>query len=288
MTIVLGTPGVDGVAPVVDALGGWQSDDAVFQLHPGDLGWFYRFGADATAAAIRTWSRNGRILAIGLLDGADLLRLTIAPEAQTDGELADQIVADLDHPAQGVLGAGDASVELPTGLLVRDVFSAAGWSIGELWAPLQRDLGAPVEAHALRIQTVTPALVSARVALQRASFERSTMTADGWRDMAVGPPFDDARDLVGFDAAGNAVAAITVWSAGPGRPGLVEPMGVHSDHRGRGYGTAITLAGAAALRDLGSSSAVVCTESSRVGAIATYKAAGFEPLPERTDLTRSS
>ena len=51
------------------------------RLHPGDLGWFWRFGAEATAAAVRTWSRDGRILAVGLLDGPGLLRLTIAPDA---------------------------------------------------------------------------------------------------------------------------------------------------------------------------------------------------------------
>ena len=39
-------------------------------------------------------------------------------------------------------------------------------------------------------------------------------------------------------------------------------------------------AAAAALRDLGSSSALVCTPAFNVGAVATYRAAGFQPLPE--------
>ena len=82
------------------------------------------------------------------------------------------------------------------------------------------------------------------------------------------------------------MAAVTVWSAGPGRPGLVEPMGVHHDHRGKGFGTAITVAAAAALRELGSSSALVCTPSSNVGAVATYRAAGFDQLPEVHDQRR--
>ena len=63
-------------------------------------------------------------------------------------------------------------------------------------------------------------------------------------------------------------------------------MGVHRDHRVRGFGTAITIAGAAALRELGSSSALVCTPSSNVGAVATYRAAGFEALPEVYDQRR--
>jgi ribosomal protein S18 acetylase RimI-like enzyme len=93
---------------------------------------------------------------------------------------------------------------------------------------------------------------------------------------------------VAQDDQDNAVAAATVWSAGPGRPGLLEPVGVHRAHRGHGYGTAITVAAAAALRELGSSSAVVCTPSSNVGAVATYRSAGFQVLPDVPDLNRRS
>ena len=86
----------------------------------------------------------------------------------------------------------------------------------------------------------------------------------------------------------TAVAAVTVWSAGPGKPGLLEPMGVHRDHRGHGYGRAITVAAAAALQKLGSSSATVCTRVSNVGGVATYEAAGFTRLPERRDRYRDA
>jgi ribosomal protein S18 acetylase RimI-like enzyme len=58
-------------------------------------------------------------------------------------------------------------------------------------------------------------------------------------------------------------------------------VGVHREHRGHGYGTAVILAAAVALQDLGSSSATVCTPSSNVGAVATYESAGFQQLPER-------
>ena len=63
-------------------------------------------------------------------------------------------------------------------------------------------------------------------------------------------------------------------------------MGVHRDHRGHGLGRAVTLAGAAALRELGSSSADVCTMSANVGGIAAYESAGFVRLPERLDRKR--
>jgi hypothetical protein len=44
---------------------------------------------------------------------------------------------------------------------------------------------------------------------------------------------------------------------------------------------------AAALREFGSSSALVCT-SGGPGAVHTYTAAGFERLPERTDRYRDA
>ncbi|QLH19491.1 hypothetical protein [Streptomyces sp. Rer75] len=65
MTIVLNEPGVDGLTGVVDALRVWQDDRTPLQLHPGDLGWAWALGADRLAAAVRTWSVDGRIIAVG-------------------------------------------------------------------------------------------------------------------------------------------------------------------------------------------------------------------------------
>jgi ribosomal protein S18 acetylase RimI-like enzyme len=104
--------------------------------------------------------------------------------------------------------------------------------------------------------------------------------------MAAGIAYQQARCLVGYDDEGVAVAAATVWSAGPGRPGLLEPVGVHRDHRGRRHGRSITLAAAAALQELGASSAIVATPTSNTGAVATYISAGFAAAPAVTDFRR--
>ncbi|MGW1805242.1 N-acetyltransferase family protein [Streptomyces sp. NPDC002078] len=288
MTIVLGMPGVDGLSEAVGVLREWQYDGAPMQLHPGDLGWFWRFGAEATAAAVRTWRRDGRILAVGLLDGRDLVRLTTAPDAQRDEELAQRLVEDVTGPERGVLPAGRVYVEAPTGALVQDLLFEDGWDGDEPWTPLRRDLTAPVPDPGVRIAVVGPEQVHVRTAVHRAAFDRSTFTDERWHAMAAALPYADARCLVAYDDQGNAVAAVTVWSAGPGRPGLLEPMGVHREHRGHGYGRAVCVAAAAALRELGSSSAVVCTPSANAGAVATYKSAGFQLLPERRDRRRDA
>jgi ribosomal protein S18 acetylase RimI-like enzyme len=288
MAIVLGKPGLGGLSEAVGVLREWQYDGAPMQLHPGDLGWFWRFGAEATAAAVRTWSRDGETLAVGLLDDPKLLRLTIAPDAQRDEELAQQLVEDVTEPERGVLMEGTVRVEAPMGALVQDLLFEDGWNTDEPWTPLRRDLTEPVKDPGVRIEVIGPEQAHVRTAVQRASFDRSTFTDERWHAMAAGLPYADARCLVAYDDQGNAVAAVTVWSAGPGKPGLLEPMGVHREHRGHGYGKAITVAAAAALQELGSSGAIVCTPSSNVGAVATYESAGFRQLPEIRDQYRDA
>jgi GNAT superfamily N-acetyltransferase len=288
VSIVLSKPGVDGLSEAVRALREWQFDGAPVQLHPGDLGWYWRFGAEATAAAVRTWSRDGQILAVGLLDGPELLRLAIAPDAQHDQELAHQMVADVTQAERGVLPQGNVYIEARFGAVFQGLLLDDEWDAGEPWTPLSRDLTEPVEHCGVRIEVAGPERARVRAAVQRAAFDGSTFTEERWHAMAAGPPYTHGRCLVAYDDQGTAVAAVTVWSAGPGKPGLFEPMGVHREHRGHGYGTAITIAAAAALREMGSSSAIVCTPSSNVAAVATYKSAGLQQRPEVPDLHRSA
>ena len=288
MTIALRTPEVKDLNEVADVLGEWQYDGAPLQLHPGDLGWFWRFGAEATAAALRTWSRDGRILAVGLLDGPNLLRVTTAPDARQDEELAQRLVGDAAEPKRGVLIEGRVNIEAPMDALAQNRLSNAGWNADEPWTPLSRDLNEPVPDPGVRIEVIGPEQAHVRTAVQRAAFDGSTFTNERWHAMASGFLYADARCLVAYDDEDNAVAAVTVWSAGPGKPGLLEPMGVHREQRGHGHGRAITIAAAAALQELGSSSAIVCTPSSNVGAVATYASAGFQRLTEVRDKYRDA
>ena len=152
--------------------------------------------------------------------------------------------------------------------------------------PLERDLAEPVEDCGLEVRIVAPDELRDRVAVQRAAFDTSTFTEERWRAMASGHAYASALCLVAYDEGGVAVAATTVWSAGEGRPGLIEPLGVHRDHRGQGYGRVITLAAASALRERGSASALVATPQANVAAVATYASAGFAAREPITDLVR--
>ncbi|WP_034275118.1 GNAT family N-acetyltransferase [Actinospica robiniae] len=288
MAIVLNEPGLDGLTGAVEALRAWQEDLTPFQLHPGDLGWGWAAGAQKLAGDVRTWSADGRIVAVGYLDAPDLLRLTTAPDLRQDANLARCLAADLNDPARGVLPAGKVGVELPNGALVRGVLAEAGWNQSDPWTPLCRALAEPVEDRGLRIAVVGPETAGARTAVHRSAFGSPRFTEEVWHVVAAGPVYADARCLIGYDEQDDAVAAVTVWSAGPGKPGLLEPMGVHADHRGRGHGAAICVAAAATLQEMGASSALVCTPSANTAAVATYVAAGYEPLPQRWDLSRTA
>jgi len=288
MTVVLGRPRVDELNEAVDALREWQHDEAPLQLHPGDVGWFCRWGVEATAAAVRTWSQNGRIAAVGLLDGPDLLRLTVAPDVQRDEELARHLVQDITVPGRGVLPPGKVSLEAPNGVLVKDLLQESGWDLDEPWASLYWNLAKPVEDPGMRIEVIGPEQAQVWVDVFLAAWDGSTLTEERWHAMAGGSPFAESRFLVAYSDQDIPVASVGAWSAGPGRPGVLEPMGVHRDHRGHGYGRAITVAAAGALQELGSSSVIVITPHSYVGAIATYLSAGFQQLPDRRDVFRNA
>ena len=130
MAIQVSTPCVEELGDVVRALAAWQDDASPMQVHPGDLGWFWQFGAEATAAAVRIWTRDEKIIAIGLLDGPDVLRLTVAPDARQDETLAERMVSDV---TDRVFPTGRVAVEAPNGTLVQQRLTDAGWDLGESW-----------------------------------------------------------------------------------------------------------------------------------------------------------
>lgn len=288
MTTTLATPRPDDLPAVVATLATWQRDGLPVQLHPGDLGWAWQVGAAALAPRVRTWhDGGGRLAAVGFLDGDGLVRLGLDPERDDDEALASAVAADLADPGRGVLPDAAAAVEARLGAALHARLVTRGWVDDEPWTPLVLDLAAAAEApSSIRVEVVGPELVDVCVAVHTSGFERSRFTAQRWRTTAAGPAFADARCLLAHEEAGDAVATAIVWSAGAGRPGLIEPLSVSRDHRGRGHGRALTVAAAAHLRELGASSMIVATPSANVGAVATYRSAGMRELPQVRDLRR--
>ncbi|MGO2520054.1 MAG: GNAT family N-acetyltransferase [Microbacterium sp.] len=295
------TPAVSDLPQIIMELSGWQNDHGNIHLHPGDLGWHSLAGSATTAANLRVWSRDGKMIALGLLDEPDVLRMAMVPTVFDDEELARQITSDVSIPDSGVLDAGEAVIEARGARSLQRTLSEEGWIADELWTPFQQDLSRSIDKGqtdrtGLRVETVVGGGQAEEWLSVHWSAFRGTIFGDDdkrrrlqqWENMTLGAFADLSRSLIAFDPDDNAVAVTTVWSAGKDRPGLIEPMGVHRDHRGRGYGVAITVAAAGALKEMGSTSAVVAAETSNGGACATYEAAGFTPHKPVADLKRTA
>ena len=283
---MLVTPSVTSLPVIIEEMRTWAVDPDLAALHVGDLGWNQQFGASELAAALRVWQVDDRLAAVGLLDEPELLRLVVAPDRRHDEDFVRDLMADLTADDGRVLPSGEVALEARFAGPLQDRLLAQGWEYDEPWTPLVRDLSREVPESHLRIEDVDPDRLDDRLAVHHAAFGRSTFTAARWRAMTQGPAYAHARSLVGYDDQDAAVAMVTVWAGRSGGPGELEPMGVHRDHQGRGHGRAICLAAAAALQEMGCSHAFVSTRSSNVGAVATYRSAGYEEKPPVRDLRR--
>lgn len=283
---------------IADHLGAWQVDPWPGHLHPGDLGWHTLAGASHTAQDLRIWLHDGSPVAIGLLDDG-VLRMALDPSVTGDEGLAEQIARGLSDPGPPLFSDGDAVVEARGSDALRARLRGEGWQDDDAWTSFCCDLSEPLDFSqldrtGLRVEKVGLEAAEVWTGVHWSAFRGADGSDDArdrivrrWSAMMTGPLADHATSLLGYDSAGAPVAVATVWTAGRDRPGLIEPLGVHADHQGQGYGRAITVAAARALQDAGASSANVATENSRHGAIATYRSAGFRSLGSVADLRRA-
>lgn len=281
------------VADLVDELASWQHDGLPLQLHPGDVGWYAMRGLESTAQSLRVWADRESIYAIGLLDGPDLIRLALHPNYVHIQPLAEQIHADLISPAGQIFTSPSASIEARGATALGQVLQGNGWTPGEAWTPLRRSLDTPVYLPELTFRRVDASQARQWMEVHLKAFRAQDFSAadlaravQRWHTMASTPIYAQGQCLTAYDSDMTPLAVAAVWSAGSGRPGLLEPIAVHPASRGQGYGTAISLAAAAELRSMGASSALVCTPSDNTAAVATYLAAEFVADDESYDWHR--
>lgn len=228
-----------------------------------------------------------------------VLRMGMDPAVIDDQDVAAQIANDVDDSVSGLFDTGEALIEVRGARALRTQLQVTGWIEDEPWASLTLDLSGDGDTRRdkranLRVERVGVEVADRWTSVHWSAFKGTAF--DGpqrdlfirrWLTMMTGPLADRAHNLIGYDSEGIAVAVATVWTAGNGRPGLVEPLGVHREHHGRGYGAAMALAAAHALKRVGASSANVAAECSNPAAIATYLSAGFVSLGTVADLRRN-
>jgi ribosomal protein S18 acetylase RimI-like enzyme len=172
---------------------------------------------------------------------------------------------------------------------LRTVLSSRGWTVDtDAWTVLYRPLSAADAADddPLSRPLADDGDIADRVEVQRSAFEGSTFTVQRWHQMAAGPRYDTALDLLRRADDGTPVAAATGWSAGTGRCGILEPVAAHPDSAGHGHGRAVSRAVIAALARAGASGVAVHTPMSNTGAVRAYEACGLRQVELTTDLVR--
>lgn len=268
------------------ALDSWTPVTWAGQLHSGDLGWQLRFEDELVDGSLLVARDGAGVAAVGLVDGPGALRLAVDPRRLHDPHLA-AVLAD---GCEALLAAhdGEALVDAAPLAGVGAALADRGWRAdGDPWVALHRSLHGVGAERPPRVHPLAgEADVADRVAVQRAAFESSTFSVPRWRLMAAGPAYDRQLDLLARDEDGTPVAAGTAWSAGPGRCGLLEPVGTHRDHQRRGHGARLVGALCAALAAVGASSVAVGTPASNTGAVRAYTKAGFAPLGILTEMRR--
>lgn len=287
-TVELGGRELAGAA--IEALAAWAPRHAaVTSLHAGDVGWHLRLD-DADLADTIVVVRDGAdVVAVALLESAGL-RPTVRTDRLDDLGLADALGSLAVSLAESLPGR-EVFCDAHTESALRSWLAARGWELDpDPWAALFRPL---TPADATLGAGLAEALdsdddVRDRVDVQFNAFQHSTFTVHRWQQMAGGPAFRPELDLLRRDADGTPVAAATAWAAGPGQVGILEPVGTHRDHVGRGHGRAVTLATIGALARTGAGGVAVQTPLSNAAAVRAYESCGLRVIDHLHGLRYSS
>lgn len=267
------------VGDLLSELATWDAGDAYVRgLHVGDVSWFLRYPDEHLAGLVHGWWREGRLVAAAIVEDT-VARPRIAPDLLDDAAVAEELADFLES-----LPGDQIWSEAANGSRLRQTLALRGWTPDpDPWVALYALPSAGQTTPGVGRAGDDP---DARVAVQRAGFERSTFDRAAWERMAALPSYDAELDLVLRDSNGDAVAAGTAWLVGTATA-VVEPFAVHRDHRRRGHGTTLTRALVAACAARGATGVSVCTPQSNEGAVETYRSGGFHAVETLQDMVRS-
>jgi len=269
---------------LVTALGAWDADGLhVTGLHSGDLGWHLRSADEVVTGSLHGWWADGTMVAAALLEDDWGARPRIGPDQLRSFDVARAVREVVEG-----LTAEQIWSDAAPGTAWRHLLLQGGWGLDpDLWVALHRDAATPVGSlrRGLRVARAEQD-VEGRVHAQRHGFDGSTFDAPSWERMAAGPGYRPELDLVLHDDDGAACAVATAWLPQGGGTALLEPVAVHRDRRGEGFGRAVVDAAVEACLASGASGVSVSTPESNTGAVAAYLSAKFLRMQTLEGLTR--
>lgn len=271
-------------ATVLASLRAWEpSAGCGWQLQAGDLGWALRFEPEIRDEQIRVWwDRAGAPAAVILCDQPTSARCAVNPAYLHDSSLAEAVLDDLSHRLNRTDDGGPWIDPPPgPGALTRALLAAGYEPDPDIWLHLWRALPGPEpDPGPLTVREYRDGELGERVALQRAAFPGSSLTADRYRRLRAVPGFRPELDLVA-EYGGTLTAFCLAWLGPPGGTALLEPAGTHPRYRRRGHARAVLTEAFRRLADLGATGVAVVTPVSNRPAVALYRSVGMSAVAER-------
>jgi GNAT superfamily N-acetyltransferase len=255
--------------------------------HPGQLAWSvgYALPEDLDHGPVRLWYDGEEVAAYAWLEEPTWAELCVLP---THGHLVSELAAWLAETADGELATmiGDNETWLVDGLV------AAGWSLTREapWMTQHSlDLAAlpPVpEVDGYCFRATRPDEAADRAACHRGAWEGSKVSEAAYRRLMTLPPYHPELDWV-VEHDGAMIASALVWWDERTGSALVEPVGTHPGHQGRGLAGAVSVAALTAARDLGASHGLVIPRGDDDYPVPgrVYRSIGFRPGPRTVRMT---
>jgi ribosomal protein S18 acetylase RimI-like enzyme len=278
--------GAGDAGAVLAALRSWEPVAGCgWQLQAGDLGWALRFEPEIRDEQIRVWwDAAGEPAAVVLSDQPATARCAVNPAYLHDASLADAVLGDL--RGRLVAGGDGPWIDPPPGpgALTRALLSAGFEPDPDLWLHLwlplpAKDTGAPDTGGSVR--PYRDGELADRVALQRAAFAGSSLTAPRYRRLRSVPGYLPELDLVHEAADGTLSAFCLAWLGPDGGTGLLEPVGSDPAHRRAGHARAVVAEAFGRLAELGATGVAVLTPVRNQPAVRFYRSLGMTAVAER-------
>lgn len=247
----------------------------------GDIDWWRSTEDDPDALTGHIWldEATGRVLALAWLAG-DQVDLLVHPRHR-DLEAAMLGWAESAAPAAGgheprVLHAwsyqGDRT---RVALLERRGYARDGDGLNYRIRALD-DVSEPALPTGYAIRNVAgDDDLEPRVAVHRAAFDGSRMSAAKHRQVMAAPTYRPDLDLVVVAPDGDFAAYCIVWLDTDNRLGVFEPVGCATAHRRKGLASAVMQEGMRRARALGATRVCVVCAAGDEGANRLYDALGF-------------
>ncbi len=286
---------IDEALPAMQELASriWTSTS---RHHPGQLAWSARYAlpADLDHGPVAVFrDQTGLVVGWAWAEAPDWLELCVDPaRPHLAAEAARWF---LDRGATGTV----RTMVLETEAHVLAGLADAGFTVEEQpWFTHHHlELAAlpPVpQVPGYRLRAVAPDEAAARAACHRAAWSppggTSRVSGAAYQRLMATPPYRPGLDWVATDGGGAMVASCLVWLDDDTGVALVEPVGCHPDHRGRGLAAAVSLAALHAARHAGGATGLVCPRGDDAYPVPrrVYQGMGFVPGHRTLTLRRDA